>query len=187
MTERSLLKTSSHILRLLAPALLAAAAFVFVSAPQAAAQDEKGAGATVGGEAKAKDVGLPLYPGATRYRDKDNDTDANFNLWGGGAGFKLVVIKMQSSDAPDKVAAYYKKALAKYGPVLDCTHATGSSDSDSDKSNVLTCGTDKADSGGQLYKAGTKDKQHIVAVNPSSSGTKFDLLYITHWNKDEKK
>jgi hypothetical protein len=178
---------SSRIFRVLIPVLLVLSAVTLGLAPRAAGQNEKGAGATVNGEASAKDVGLPFYPGSTRYRDKDNDTDANFNLWGGGAGFKLVVVKMQSPDAPDKVAAYYKKALAKYGPVLDCTHATASSDSDSDKSNVLTCGTDKPDSGGQLYKAGTKDRQHIVSVNPGGSGTKFDLLYMTHWNKDDKK
>jgi hypothetical protein len=175
---------SSRILRLLVPALLASSAITLVFAQQAAAQNEKGAGATVNGEATAKDVGLPLYPGATRYRDKDNDTDANFNLWGGGAGFKLVVIKMQSSDAPDKVAEYYKKALAKYGPVLDCSHASGKeTDAEkSDASKVLSCGTDKPDPGGLLFKAGTQDKQHIVAVNPGGTGTKFDLLYMTHWN-----
>ena len=44
-------------------------------------------------------------------------------LWGGSSGFKLFVLKMESSDAPEKVAAFYRKALAKYGTVLDCSNA----------------------------------------------------------------
>src|SRR5580658_2745617 len=92
----------------------------------AAAQDEsgKGAGVYVGADANAKDVGLPIYPGSRPHKDKDNDTPATkLGLWGGSFAFKLAVIKMESNDSPDKVAAFYKKALAKYGPVLDCTNS----------------------------------------------------------------
>src|SRR5208283_772260 len=62
-----------------------------------AAQEQKGAGVIASGEADAKDVGLPLYPGSRRHKDKDEDsTGANLGLWGGGSGFKLVVLKMES-------------------------------------------------------------------------------------------
>ena len=39
-------------------------------------------------------------------------------LWGGSTGFKLFVLKMETADAPEKVASFYRKALAKYGTVL---------------------------------------------------------------------
>ena len=47
------------------------------------AQQEKGAGVVLSGEASAKDVGLPIYPGSRRHKEKDEDSaGANFALWG---------------------------------------------------------------------------------------------------------
>ena len=54
------------------------------------AQQEKGAGAILSGEASAKDVGLPVYPGSRRHKDKDDDSaGANLGLWGGGSDSNL--------------------------------------------------------------------------------------------------
>ena len=138
------------------------------------------AGLIVSARATAKEVGMPIYPGATPHKDPDkNDSSAaNLGLWGNSFGFKLVVLKLESKDAPKKVAEYYQKALAKYGPVLDCTNAPPSQENDDEKSAKLTCGDDKPDKGGMLFKAGTKEKQHIVGVQPNGSGTIFQLLYV---------
>lgn len=137
------------------------------------------AGLIVSARATAKEVGLPIYPGATPHKDpdKDDSSAANLGLWGNSFGFKLVVLKMESKDAPRKIADYYQRMLAKYGPVLDCTNAPAQ-ESDSEKSAKLTCGDDKPDKGGMLFKAGTKEKQHIVGVQPNGTGTIFQLLYI---------
>ena len=144
---------------------------VAICSLRVAAQEEKGAGLVISPEAKAKDVGLAIYPGSKPHKDKDDDsTSANLGLWGGGSGFKLAVLKMETADSPAKVAEYYEKALAKYGPVLDCSKSSGkpqSQDSEKDDSSkVLTCGDDKAEAGGMLFKSGTKDKQHIVGIQP---------------------
>jgi hypothetical protein len=160
-----------------------------------AGSSQSGAGAVISGEANAKDVGLPLYPGSKRHKDKDSDsTGANLGLWGGGSGFKLFVLKMESADSPDKVADFYKKALAKYGPVLDCSHPSSptsdknKSDSNkSDSSKTLECGDDKPDNGGMLFKAGTKELQHIVGIQPNGNSTLFQIVYLSAWSKDEKK
>lgn len=138
------------------------------------------AGLTVSSRATAKEVGLPIYPGATPHQDPDkkDSSAANLGLWGSSFGFKLVVLKMESKDAPKKVADYYQKALAKYGPVLDCTNAAPVQEKDDDKSTKLTCEDDKPDKGGMLFKAGTKERQHIVGVEPGGSGTVFQLLYV---------
>src|ERR1035437_687847 len=49
-----------------------------------------GAGVMVSKEATAKEVGLPLYPGAKPHKDENNDsTAAQLGLWGGAFGFKL--------------------------------------------------------------------------------------------------
>ena len=85
-----------------------------IYATHASAQDKDGAGVVVSASASAKDIGLPIYPGSKPHKDKDNDSEAaNLGLWGGGSGFKLAVIKMESSDPQEKVAAFYKKALSK--------------------------------------------------------------------------
>jgi hypothetical protein len=138
------------------------------------------AGLIVSARATAKEAGLPIYPGSIPHKDPDKDDGpaAKLRLWGSSFGFKLVVLKMESKDAPRKVADYYQKALAKYGPVLDCTNAARTPETNDDKSNKLTCGDDKPDKGGMLFKAGTKEKQHIVGVQPNGSGTVFQLLYI---------
>lgn len=153
------------------------------------AQQEKGAGIVLSGEASAKDVGLPVYPGSRRHKDKDEDsTGANFALWGGGSGAKLVVMKMESDDRVERVADFYKKALAKYGRVLDCSHPAPT-DADSTKADAktLTCGDDKPEKGGLLFKAGTKEKQHLAAVQPNGSGSLYQLVFLAGWSNPDKK
>ena len=112
-------------------------ALFLAAALPAAAQDQKdsqqpdndkdGIGFNLGQNATAKDVGLPIYPGSRRHKDNDEDNSTlNMGLWGGNSGFKLFVMKMETPDSPDKVATFYRKALAKYGTVLDCSNAASS-------------------------------------------------------------
>jgi hypothetical protein len=164
-----------------------AGAMLAAGAAGSRAQDDKksgdlNAGITIGKQVTAKDVGLPIYPGATAHKDpKDENSDANFGLWGGSFGLKLAVLKLDSGDSPEKVAAFYRKALAKYGPVLDCSNNNGKSADSSqggDKSSKLTCGDDKPDAGELLFKAGTKEKQHLVSVKPAGTGVNIDLVYL---------
>ena len=141
---------------------------------------ETDVGLIVSARATAKEVGLPIYPGSIPHKDQDKDNDspaAKLGLWGTSFGFKLVVLKMESKDAPRKVADYYQRALAKYGTVLDCTNATRPQAKD-ENSEKLTCYDDKPEAGGMLFKAGTKEKQHIVGIQPNGTGAVFQLLYI---------
>jgi hypothetical protein len=142
---------------------------------------ETDAGLIVSARATAKEVGLPIYPGSIPHKDQDKDNDspaAKLGLWGDSFGFKLVVLKMESKDPPRKVADYYQRALAKYGMVLDCTNATRPQQAKDENSEKLTCDDDKPEMGGMLFKAGTKEKQHIVGVQPNGTGAVFQLLYI---------
>ncbi len=168
------------------PALIVPAVFlgVLARAPDhALAQEEGGAGLVVSGQATSKDVGLPIYPGAKPHRDTHDDSDAaRLALWGGGSGFKLAVLKMESKDPPAQVADFYQKALGKYGKVLDCTHG-GSEQVGRNDARVLGCDNDKAEKDGRLFKSGTKEKQHIVAIEPYGTGTTFSLIYL--WAKGD--
>lgn len=167
-------------------ASLLAVAIICASPLLAQQEPEKeGAGLIISGKASTSDVGLPLYPHSTPHKEDSSESQsARLGLWGGGSGFKLAVVKMDTADLPEKVAAFYKKALAKYGRVLDCSHPPAAPEADKD-SNAVTCGNDKPDAGGVLLKAGTKEKQHIVAVKPNGNGSSYDLIALGNWSTDK--
>jgi hypothetical protein len=169
-------------------------ALFLAAAIPAAAQDQKdspqsdndkdGIGFNLGQNTSAKDVGLPLYPGSRRHKDDANDSSAlNMGLWGGSSGFKLFVLKMETSDSPEKVAAFYRKALAKYGTVLDCSNAQPSDNAAPDdnkkkSSKALTCEDEKPKPGEISLKSGTKAKEHAVGIQPQAAGTLYQLVYV---------
>jgi hypothetical protein len=156
----------------------------------ASGKGSQGAGIYFNAEAGAKDVGLPVYPGARPYRDKDeNQSSAKFGLWGSSFAFKLAVVKLESNDSPQKVATFYKKALAKYGTVLDCSTASSEAEDKNENkpSHQITCENDKPSPGEMTFKAGTKEKQHIVGIQPSGAGSIFQLVYLESPDSDKKK
>jgi hypothetical protein len=153
-------------------------------------QDQDGAGVVFNKQATAKDVGLPVYPGAKPHKDeKDDSSSVKMGLWGGSFGFKLAVMKMDSDDRPEKIAEFYKKALAKYGPVLNCSEASSGTKANDDhkSSNQIDCGDDKPEKGGLVFKAGTKEKQHIVGIQPNGQGAVFQLVYVESRGDDKDK
>lgn len=163
----------------LAPALIGLAVS-FHPAPAAAA----GAGIELSDKLTPSDVGLPVYPGATVRRDKADDGEGlNLSLWGGSLGFKLALMKFSSSDSVDKVAAFYREALAKHGAVLDCSGprpiktATGASEP-ADKKTLACNRDDKGEPGGRLYKVGTPQQQRVVSIKPVGQRVDFELMKI---------
>jgi len=142
-------------------------------------QDNDSIGFVAGKNAGAKDIGLPLYPGSRKHKDSSDDSaSVQLGMWGGSSGFKLVVIKMDSDAAPDKVTAFYRKALSKYGKVLNCSDSGAAAAAKGKPSNGLDCEDDHADENETVLKAGTKEAKHIVSVKPNGSGSIYDLVYI---------
>ncbi len=153
-------------------------------------KENQGAGIYFNAEASAKDVGLPIYPGARPHKDKDSENpSAKFGLWESSFAFKLAVVKLASNDPPQRIAAFYKKALAKYGTVLDCGAASSqtSEKDESEYSKKLTCEDDKPKPGEMLFKAGTKEKQHVVGIEPNGTGSVFQLVYVESPDSDKNK
>lgn len=138
--------------------------------------------------ANAQDVGIPVYPGAQlRQEDSDgSDKSANVNISGFGYGLRVVALEYESNDSPEKVVNYYKDQLKKYGNVLVChtTHfqVDRHPERNDNGSHELTC---EGSSGSNIeLKVGTKENQHIVAVEPEGSGAKFALVYVRTHGKD---
>jgi hypothetical protein len=168
-------------------------ALISVSSAQAGGgnrggQDKDGAGVTFSKQATAKDVGLATYPRSKAHKDdKEDSSSVQMGLWGGAFGFKLAVMKMESSDTPEKIAEFYKKALAKYGTVLNCSEAAHQAKDKDESSNKLTCDDDKPEKGGLVFKAGTKEKQHVVAIQQNGAGSLFQLVYVEARGDDKDK
>lgn len=133
-----------------------------------------------------KDTGLPVYPGAQRLvEDSGNDKHAaNVNISVGGVGVKVVAIKYRSDDSPEKVLAFYRPKMKDFGGrFLECKQEGFGSYSRSDEDKEITC--DKVRSGNNVeLKAGTPDRQHIVAVKPSGKGSEFALVYVQKRGKE---
>jgi len=141
-------------------------------------------------EATAEEVGLPLYPGARPHKENSDDSSAvQLGLWGGGSGFKLVVLKLESNDAPEKVATFYRKALGKYGRVWNCADSAKAAAEleKKDSPNDLDCQEDKPESGETVLKAGTKAKQHVVGIKPAGGLSIIQLVYVEAPVSDGKK
>jgi len=151
--------------------------------------DQEGFGIVASKRAGAKDVGLPMYPGAREHKDKSEDSPAvKFGLWGGNSGFKLAVVKLESNDGPEKVAAFYRKALAKYGKVLDCRGSSKVTiaDNKGSSSDELGCDDDQPEDGELVLKVGTKQEQHVVGIKSSGGLTLFQLVYVMTRGSDTK-
>ena len=134
-----------------------------------------------------EEIGMPIYPGATlKQQDSGDDKSANVNISGFGYGLKVAALEYESNDAPDKIIAFYKDQLKKFGNVIVChtgsLHVNAGVKKNDDDSHELTC---EGDSGRDIeLKVGTKENQHIVAVEPSGSGASFSLVYLRTHGKD---
>ena len=182
-------------------AWLAAVAVVLVLAACSMKVDDKGENKNVDirtplGALKVRtnptpaEIGLSVYPGAKQKMEGDDRNAANVNISSSIFGVKVLVIAYHTEDAPDKVIAYYKKDLAKYGNVLECKGHGHNTEMDfghdkDEKPKPLTCGDDKGDGKSMELKAGMSDNFHLVAVEPKDNGSDFAIVYVATRGESE--
>jgi len=130
-------------------------------------------------------IGIPVYPGAQPVKkDKDNGS-ADVNLSFGHFQLRVKAVSYRTPDSPDKVKAFYQNVLKRYGAVIECNHDQpvgtptqtdeGLTCSDGDRKHAMTT----ADTSGKTeLKTGSKQHQHIVAIDPEDAGTKFGLVAL---------
>lgn len=138
----------------------------------------------------AQSTGLQTYPGAivTKKKNKDdhNDGAADINMSFGNFQLRVKAVSFTTSDAPDQVLAFYKKGLGRFGTVIQCKdHSPVGTPTRTP--DGLTCSDDEKDShvhvdddvtGKTELKAGSKQHQHIVSIDPDGNGTKFALVAL---------
>jgi hypothetical protein len=144
-------------------------------------------GIHVNKDANPQEVGIAVYPGAhLKQKDEGDDKSANVNISGFGYGVRVVALQYESNDSPDRVVNYYKEQLKRYGSVLVChtSHMDVNTDFKDHEgwSHELSC---EGSSGTNIeLKVGTKENQHIVAVEPQGSGSSFSLVYVRAHGKN---
>jgi hypothetical protein len=144
-------------------------------------------------QTSAADLGLPVYPGAQPVKDKDNDKSADVHVGFGEWQLHVRAVSYDSADPRDKVAAFYKKALERYGDVLTCkgniavgtptATAEGLTCQDEGKHTKIEingAGNDPASDTEVQLKAGSKRHQHIVGFDKSKDDghTRFVLIAL---------
>ncbi|MGA7856557.1 MAG: hypothetical protein WCA11_01430 [Terracidiphilus sp.] len=140
----------------------------------------------------AADLGLPVYPGASAVKDDDQHKSADVHLGFGEWQLRVRAVSYSTPDSQDKVTAFYKKALGRYGDVITCqgntpvgtpaVTAEGLTCAD-DKNNTKTVQIDRGDYGtgkdSLELKAGSKRHQHIVGFeNPKDGQTRFAMVAL---------
>ena len=134
-------------------------------------------------------IALPVYPGATlAKKDKINGKEngsADVNMSFGSFQLRVKAVSYRTPDDPQKVLAFYRKALGRFGTVIQCdgSHSVGQP---TRTPEGLTC--DESMNHGKIQesvsdskiqlKAGSKKHQHIVDVDPDGSGSKFGLVAL---------
>ena len=135
--------------------------------------------------ATAKDIGLPAYPGATPFKNKDSDSSADVLFLLNSFHFSVKAASFETADSPLQVLGFYRKPLEKYGEVLECDHGKPVGSLTRTKSG-LTCGDSKgghmtvngSDSDHEL-RAGTPEQFWLVGIDSTENGkTKFGLVAL---------
>lgn len=141
-------------------------------------------------------IGLTVYPGAVPVKE-DHDTDtnsANVDMSFGSFHLGVKAAGFQTPDQQDKVLAFYRKDLARYGDVIECENDKPVG-TPTRTSQGLTCDDNghtkfkahgdlngihvDSSSGSELeLRAGSSQHQHIVGLESKNGGTKIGLVAL---------
>jgi len=139
-------------------------------------------------QTSASDLGMPVYPGAKPVTDDDKHKSADVHLGFGDWQLRVKAVSYGSTDSREQVAAFYKKALARYGDVITCDGNSpvgtptvtreGLTCSDNDSNGKVHLNNHDLRQDFQL-KAGSKRHQHIVGFeDPKEGRTRFALVAL---------
>jgi len=139
----------------------------------------------------AADLGLPVYPGAEMVKDNEHQS-ADVHMGFGEWQLRVKTVTYDAPDSQDKVTAFYKKALGRYGDVITCMGDTPVG-TPTATSQGLTCVDDGKHTkvsvngspngfdlkAGLRLEAGSKRHQHVVGIEDSKDGkTRFALVAV---------
>lgn len=141
-------------------------------------------------QTSAADLGLPVYPGAQISPDREGDKSADVHLGFGQWQLRVKVVTYSTPDTQDKVLAFYKKTMGRFGDVIECEDGrpvgtpsvTGEGlscrEDNHTRINLNDGNTLTDNDSGLTLRAGSRHHQHLLAIKPTGSGTKFSLIEL---------
>lgn len=151
--------------------------------------------------ANTADLGLTTYPGSTAWKDDDadakkhNNHSADINMSFGDFHLGVKAVALRSTDSQDKILAFYRKDMARYGDVIECK-ANVVIGTPTRTAQGLTCDSDKKNDihiseGDEVeLRAGSEQHMHVVAVRSKEGAEKIGLIALdlpTHLEKHDSK
>jgi hypothetical protein len=135
-------------------------------------------------------LGLPAYPGAQVLKqsggDDNKDDSADVNMSFGGFQLRVKAAKFRSDDSTDKVEAFYRDKLKRYGDVVGCRNhvavgtpvrtAEGLTCDDNHGAHISV--DDKVNNNTLELRTGSPQHQHIVTIDADHGGTKFSIVAL---------
>ena len=129
-------------------------------------------------------VGIAVYPGATLVQKDQDNGAADVNLSFGNYHLGVKALSYRTPDSPEKVLAFYRQDLARYGAVILCKDQAPVG-APARTQDGLSC---SADYDGKIHldddskvgelKTGSKQHQHLVSIDRDGAGTKFGLIAL---------
>jgi hypothetical protein len=105
-------------------------------------------------------LGLPIYPGATRLKDEDSAT-INMNF-GGEQGVHVVVAKFETIDDLDKVRGFYQDRVG----------------------GDVTKFTERDNEGKTVFEIKRKNQERIISLKSTGGGTRIELVRVDHGREE---
>ncbi|MFZ0632455.1 MAG: hypothetical protein WA374_19875 [Acidobacteriaceae bacterium] len=137
-------------------------------------------------QTSAGDLGLPVYPGSHVTPAGEGDKSADVHLGFGQWQLRVQVVSYDTPDSKDKVVAFYRNAMGRFGDVIECQGnrsvgklsmtSEGLSCNEESRGNVHVNGM--GDDSGLTLRAGSRRHQHIFALKSSDEGTRFALIEL---------
>jgi hypothetical protein len=131
-------------------------------------------------------IGLPAYPGARPVKQEKDNGSADVDMSFGGFQLRVKAMSFRTGDSPEKVEAFYRDALRRFGDVIACrddrpvgkpTRTAEGLACDSGKDDH-TAGENHSAKGEFELETGSQQHRHIVSIDADGSGTKFELVVL---------
>jgi hypothetical protein len=106
-------------------------------------------------------LGLPIYPGATRLKDDKDSAAINMNF-GGEQGVHVVVAKFETTENLDKVRSFYQDRVG----------------------GDVTKFTEKDNEGKTVFEIKNKNQERIITLKSTAGGTRIELVRLEHGREE---
>ena len=124
------------------------------------------------------DTGLPVYPGAQPFRERDEDGNANVRIDSWLFDLDVAAAKFRTPARPEQVVEFYRGEMATLGEVVECRGEIDFKGRDGHQHAV--CDPEFMERDTQLV-VGTGNNHRMVVVTPRSGGAQFSIVRInTH-------